>query len=223
MAAHAAGRYGCRVTTHHDLARAARGRAAADPGRGRRGPGHGPARGLPGPAGPLHEARLPGDDRGGRLAVLRPLLPALLGAARPRRPLLPAVDRHRRPALRAREGGPQLLQHPDLPGRLPALGGGDSALRRPRDRHEHRLAGGDRGPLRPHARALARALHGQLGPGRRARLRRAVPAPLDALAGDERGGLQGAADSRRADLFAKPEYSSSLSPDRWPSETARRS
>ena len=56
---------------HDDLGRAARGSAPPDPGRRRRGSRHGPARGLPRPARPLLEARLAGDDRGGRLAVLR--------------------------------------------------------------------------------------------------------------------------------------------------------
>ncbi len=60
------------------------------------------------------------------------------------------------------------------------------------------LAGGHRRPLRAHSRALARALHRQLGPRGRARLRRAVPAALDALARDERGGVPRATATGRA-------------------------
>src|SRR4029450_5236884 len=158
---------------------------------------------LSGAARPLLEARLPGDDRGRRPAVLRRILPPLFGAARAGRALLPAGDRDRRPPLRGGEGGAELLQHSDLPGRLPTVGRGDPALCRPPDEHEHDLAGGNRPPPPPHPRALAGTLHRQRRPRRRARLRRALPAALDALAGDERGRVPGAAGARRADAVCE--------------------
>ena len=76
-------RYGCRVTTT-TISREQHAVATRAGARGRaRGPRDGAARGLPRPARPLRQARLDRDDRGGRLAVLRPLLPPLRRAARP--------------------------------------------------------------------------------------------------------------------------------------------
>ena len=83
FALHAAGRYGCRVTTttisreQHAVARS--GCASSGP----RGPRDGAARGLPRPARALRQARVDRDDRGGRLAVLRHVLPPLRRAATP--------------------------------------------------------------------------------------------------------------------------------------------
>ena len=76
LATYAAGRYGCRVTTTTISEEQPPGRAADRRRRGR-GQGRGPARGLPRPQRPLRQARLAGDDRGGRLAVLRRLTSAV--------------------------------------------------------------------------------------------------------------------------------------------------
>ena len=81
FAVYAASTRGCRVTTttisreQHDVA-ARRVRAG-----GRRAPRRRAARRLPRPARHLRQARLAGDDRGGRLAGLRHVLRALLRAA----------------------------------------------------------------------------------------------------------------------------------------------
>ena len=112
---------------HDDLARAARGgdRAGA---RGRaRGQGEGAPERLPRPARALRQARVDRDDRGGRLAVLRHLLPPLRRAARARRPDAAAGDHDRRPRLRGREGLALVHQRADLPLRVPALARGDLA------------------------------------------------------------------------------------------------
>ena len=88
---------------------------------------------------------------------------ALRRAAHPRRPDAAAGDHDRRPPLRGREGGAQLRQHPRLPRRLPALGGPDRRLRRPRHRDAPGLVGGHHRALPAHPRRLARALPRRLG------------------------------------------------------------
>ena len=126
--------HGCRVTTttisreQHELADA---RGSARPGSrtGSRSCSRTTATSRP-----LRPARLGRDDRGGRLAVLRRLLPPLRPAAQRRRADAAAGDHDRRPPLRDREGGAELRQHPRLPRRLPALGAADRRLPRARTR-----------------------------------------------------------------------------------------
>ena len=76
LAAYAASRYGCRVTTTTISREQREGALRRIADAGRRGPGHRAAGGLPRPARPLRQARLDRDDRGGRLAVLRRVLRA---------------------------------------------------------------------------------------------------------------------------------------------------
>ena len=131
FAVYAATTRGCRVTTttisreQHDVAarRVKRG--------GRRAPRRPPARRLPRPARHLRQARLAGDDRGGRLAGLRHLLRALLGAAGAERDDAAAGDHDGRPRLSGREGLQELHPHLRLPRRLPALARGDLAAASP--------------------------------------------------------------------------------------------
>ena len=156
FALHAAATRGCHVTTttisreQHDYA------VEQVRARGTERPGHGADGGLPRAAGPLRQARLDRDDRGGRLAALRHLLRQVLGAAGSRRRDAAAGDHDRRPRLRGREGVEVVHQHPHLPRRMPALARGDRPQRRPANRP---AGGGARGPdaaLRRDAPALAR-------------------------------------------------------------------
>ncbi len=121
FAIHAASRYGCRVTTTTISACPARARLGTDLRRRARGPGDGAAPGLPRPRGPVRQARLDRDDRGGRLAVLRHLLRALRGVTDAGRRDAAAGHHDRRARLRRREGQAQLRQHARLPRWLPAV------------------------------------------------------------------------------------------------------
>ena len=163
MAIHAARRSGCRVTTttisreQFELAT-----QRVRDGRPRR-PGDGAAAGLPRPRRALRPPGLRRDDRGGRLAVLRRLLPPLRPAADRRRADAAAGDHDRRRHLRDREGGEELRQHPRLPRRLPALRGDDRRLPGAGHRHEAGLDRRHHRPLPADPGRVARALLRRLG------------------------------------------------------------
>ena len=141
---------------HHALAGTARARARAR-ARGRpRGSRHRPRPRLPRARGPLRQARLDRDDRGGRLEGLRDLLRALLGPARAQRRDAAPGDHHRRPRLRRRARVEELHPHAHLPQRLPAVGRGHRALPRAPHRPAPHPLRGLRARLRRDAAALAR-------------------------------------------------------------------
>ena len=81
--------------------------------------------------GTLRQARLDRDDRGRRLEGLRHVLRALRRRCCARRRDGAAGDHDRRPPLRRREGPALVHELADLPERLPAVGRGDRAQRRP--------------------------------------------------------------------------------------------
>ena len=122
LAVHAAREHGCRVTTTTiSREQHAAGTAAGARGRPRGAGRRCCSRTTATWRGSYDRAGLGRDDRGGRLAALRRVLPPLRRAARPRRADAAAGDHDRRPPLRDGEGRPQLRQHPRLPRRLPAL------------------------------------------------------------------------------------------------------
>ena len=150
---------------HDPVARAARTGAGAG-ARGRpRGPRDDPARRLPRADRHLRQARLDRDDRGRRLEGLRDLLRALRVAAAPGRRDGAAGDHDRRPALRRREGPALVHELADLPERLPAVGRGDRAQRRPPQRPADGRSRGHHAALRGDAAALAGERRGARGRG----------------------------------------------------------
>ena len=113
--------------------------------------------------------------------------------------MLRAGDHHRRPRLRRRKGIEILHPHVDLPERLPPLPAGDRRPTRAPHRPAHGPSRGPHRPLRHNAPALAAQHRDPRRSPHRARLRRALPAPLAHLPLLLRGRLRRAAHRSRTD------------------------
>ena len=172
FAIHAAGRYGCRVTTTTISGPAARAGGRAHRGGGPRGPGHAAQDGLPRPDRDLRQARLDRDDRGRGAPLPGRVFPGLRPAPEARRRDAAAGHHHPGPGLRAPGPPGRLHQALHLPGQLHPVGHGDRRFRDPRERPAHRPPGRHHPPLRAHAAQLAGALLRQHRPGPGARLPR---------------------------------------------------
>ncbi len=204
LAVHAARTRGCRVTTttiSREQYEYARSRVAAS---GLWRPGQRGLRGLPRPARPVLQAGLGRDDRGRRLAGFRNLLRSLLPSAEAatatccsrRSSSTTAPTRSRRPRA-------SFIRNYVFPGgclpSLEVIGAASCTYRL-----ESGRARRPDSALRLDAAPLAWQLRGGDGPPRRARLRRALPAPMEALSVVLRGRVRRAPDRARAVDMAKP-------------------
>ena len=97
-------------------------------------------------------------------------------------------------AYRVERAAPSFINTRIFPGGRPAVARGHRDECRATHRPADRRAGGHHVSLRDDARVLAAELHGQLAGAVEARLRRALPAHLDALSRLLRGRLRGATD-----------------------------
>ncbi len=151
--------------------------------------------------GTLRQAGLDRDDRGGRLAVLRRVLPPLRRAARAGGLMLLQAIMIDDGLYEIEKASRSFANTHIFPGgclpskRLIADCVGRVTEHAPGlDRRHHR-------PLPAHARRLARALQRRLGAPAPARLRRALPPALELLPGSSEARLPRAADRRRADAL----------------------
>ncbi len=144
---------------HHHLGRPVPLRVEA----GRRGgpgrPGDRAQQRLPGPRRHLRQARLHRDDRGGRLAPARHLLPHLRRAPARRGPDGAAGDHHGGPQLRAGQERHRLRARVHLPGGLPPVARGDHPLAAPGHADGGGGRRGHRAPLRRDPASLGRERH----------------------------------------------------------------
>ena len=165
FAVHAASTYGCRVTTttiSDAQFRYASKRVAA---AGLSDRVDRPRSRLPRPHRHVRQTHLHRDDRGGRLAPARHVLPHLCLPTPLRRADGPAGDHRGRPELRAGQERNRLHPGDDLSRRLPSISRGDHPCATALHTPDRRRPGGHRSPLRRDAASMAREHRPQ--PGRR--------------------------------------------------------